>query len=93
MNTNKLPLIFKIAIAVICVFLIFTAFKLQFDINDLKERIEKLQIEEDKERYETEHLQSRLDDEFDDEYVKDTAKDKLNYGNSDDKVFYNSTEN
>ena len=91
MISKKLPLIFKIVIAIICVFLIFSAFKLQFDINDLKEKISELEELEDRERYETEHLQSRLDDEFDDEYVKDAAKEKLNYGNNEDKVFYNST--
>ena len=62
---------------------------MQFEFNNLKE--DKAKVEQQIQLYELkiDELQSRLDEEIDEEYIMRIAREKLNYRLPEEIIFYN----
>jgi Septum formation initiator. len=79
----------RIVIVFIIVLLVFSAFKLQLDLNGLKTQKKELSSQLKASKYEVERMQSELDRVTDDEYIAKVAREKLNYRDPNELVFYN----
>ena len=71
------------------VFCTVTIIQMQFEFNSLKE--DKAKVEQQIQLYELkiDELQSRLDEEIDEEYIMRVAREKLNYRLPEEIIFYN----
>ena len=71
------------------VFCTVTIIQMQFEFNNLKE--DKAKVEQQIKLYELkiDELQSRLDEEIDEEYIMRIAREKLNYRLPEEIIFYN----
>ena len=71
------------------VFCTVTIIQMQFEFNNLKE--DKAKVEQQIQLYELkiDELQSRLDEEIDEEYIMRIAREKLNYRLPEEIIFYN----
>lgn len=74
---------------VFIVFCTVTIIQMQFEFNNLKE--DKAKVEQQIQLYELkiDELQSRLDEEIDEEYIMRIAREKLNYRLPEEIIFYN----
>ncbi len=74
---------------VFIVFCTVTIIQMQFEFNSLKE--DKAKVEQQIKLYELkiDELQSRLDEEIDEEYIMRIAREKLNYRLPEEIIFYN----
>ncbi len=86
---NRSNIFVKAAAVVFIVFCAVTIIQMQFEFNSLKE--DKAKVEEQIKAYELkiDELQSRLDEEFDTEYIMRIAREKLNYRLPDEIIYYN----
>lgn len=79
----------RVVIVFIIVLLIFSAFKLQMDLNGLKNQKEDLSKQLKTTKYEVDRLKSELNRVTDDDYIAEVARNKLNYRDPNELVFYN----
>jgi len=79
----------KAAVLVFIVFCTVTIVKMQFEFNTLKESKEKVEAQIKAYEIRIDELQSRLEEQFDTEYIIRVARDKLNYRLPEEIIFYN----
>lgn len=86
---NRSNIFVKAAAVVFIVFCTVTIIQMQFEFNSLKE--DKAKVEQQIKLYELkiDELQSRLDEEIDEEYIMRIAREKLNYRLPEEIIFYN----
>ena len=86
---NRSNIFVKAAAVVFIVFCAVTIIQMQFEFNSLKE--DKAKVEQQIQLYELkiDELQSRLDEEIDEEYIMRIAREKLNYRLPEEIIFYN----
>ena len=86
---NRSNIFVKAAAVVFIVFCTVTIIQMQFEFNSLKE--DKAKVEQQIQLYELkiDELQSRLDEEIDEEYIMRIAREKLNYRLPEEIIFYN----
>ena len=86
---NRSNIFVKAAAVVFIVFCTVTIIQMQFEFNSLKE--DKAKVEQQIQLYELkiDELQSRLDEEIDEEYIMRVAREKLNYRLPEEIIFYN----
>ena len=90
MNLEKKgSLLGKLMVAFILVLLIATSFKLQMDLNTLHEKRQALQTQVHETKYHVERLENDIAMASDIEYIEKIAKEKLNYRNPNEIIFYN----
>ena len=88
-KVNRGSRLSRIVIVVLIILLVFSAFKLQMDLNALKTQKKELTSQLKSTKYEVERLQSELERVTDDDYIAKVAREKLNYRDPNELVFYN----
>lgn len=88
-NRGRLTLFMKLAVFVFISFCVINIFRLQMEYNDLREQAEALEDEKRSYEDDIEKKQEQLEKVFDDAYIMDIARDKLNYCMPDEIVIYN----
>ena len=83
MARQRANIIVRLAVLCVAVFLVFSAVNMQFRLGELRES--KAQLEEESLIY----MQLRLDEPVTDEYIRRIAREKLNYRDPDEILFYN----
>ena len=76
-------------ICAVIVFFIVAAFKLQMELNELRKQKEQLEAQLREARIEYERIAEEVEKSNTDEYKKQVAKDRLDYKNSGDTIYYN----
>lgn len=89
MKSSKPGVIIKIAVAIFAIFFVVTLVQQRIRRDELKREFEQLQIEVEQSELYVKKLQNILSSDFDLEYVKGVAKDKLNLVLPDEIIFYN----
>ena len=89
MKTRKTGIAVKLAIAVFTIFCLVTLFIQKIQIDDLENEISELKEKNEAQQAHNDKLQNRLDDEMDEDYIEDIAKDKLNLVLPEEIIFYN----
>lgn len=79
----------KIAVLIFAVFCIASIVKLQLKNNNINDSAVELQNQIQAEEDKINELQNKIDEPFDEEYVIDIAKDKLNLRLPEEVIFYN----
>ena len=89
MARQRANIVVRLAVLCVAVFLVFSAVNMQFRLSELRENKalleEQLAVLEDRLIY----MQLRLDATITDEYIRRIAREKLNYRESDEILFYN----
>ncbi len=86
---GRLTLFMKLAVFVFISFCIINIFRLQMEYNELREQAEKLEEQKQACEDDIEEKQEQLEKDFDDAYIMDIAREKLNYCMPDEIVIYN----
>ncbi len=89
MKSIQMSIPVKLTILLAFVFLIITYVSVEIRYSDLAEERDSLNERIEAVGDSCERLQNKLDTPFDEEYIIDLAKDKLNYCLPDEIVFYN----
>lgn len=89
MKIRKPGIAINIALVVFVIFCLVTVFKLKIELDDLTREYDQLQAEIDNTEAYVKKLENHLAEEFDEEYVKAIAKEKLNMGLREEVIFYN----
>ncbi len=79
----------KIAVVCIAVFCIFSIVRLQIKNNDVENQIQEASDRLDELNDKTADARRQMEEPFDDEYVADEARKKLNYHLPEEIIFYN----
>lgn len=89
MARQRANIIVRLAVICVAVFLVFSAVNMQFRLGELRES--KAQLEEEIAVLEDRliYMQLRLDEPVTDEYIRRIAREKLNYRDPDEILFYN----
>ena len=87
-NSTRMNFIVKLAILVIMCFCTVSIITMRSEYNELRDTEKKLQAEKEKYEDSIDRLQSELDHEMDEDYIKRIAREKLNYYLPDEIVFY-----
>ena len=89
MARQRANIIVRLAVLCVAVFLVFSAVNMQFRLGELRES--KAQLEEEIAVLEDRliYMQLRLDEPVTDEYIRRIAREKLNYRDPDEILFYN----
>ena len=89
MARQRANIIVRLAVLCVAVFLVFSAVNMQFRLSELRE--DKAQLEEELAVLEDRliYMQLRLDAPITDEDIRRIAREKLNYRDPDEILFYN----
>lgn len=86
---QRTNIIVRLAVICVCVFLIFSAVNMQFKLSELKQT--RAQLDEELAQVEDRllYIRMRLDSPITDEYIRRVAREKLNYRDPDEIIFFN----
>ena len=85
MARQRANIIVRLAVLCVAVFLVFSAVNMQFRLGELRESKAEMAVLEGRLIY----MQLRLDEPVTDEYIRRIAREKLNYRDPDEILFYN----
>ena len=86
---QRTNIIVRLAVICVCVFLIFSAVNMQFKLSELKQT--RAQLDEELAQVEDRllYIRMRLDSPITDEDIRRVAREKLNYRDPDEIIFFN----
>lgn len=79
----------RIAIVLAIIFFIYQIIAMQIQLADLKEQKQALELELDVIAENIDEMNLRIDMPITEEYIRKVAREKLNYRDSDEIIFYN----
>ena len=86
---TRTNLFIRLAVLVFICFCLITIIKTQIELNELQASKDDLEAQIDEYTGYVEELKGRLAQPFDDEYIMEVAREKLNYCLPDEIIFYN----
>lgn len=89
MGNKKNNLIIRFTVYCLLAVFILSVVNLQFKIKDLKEEKTNLELQIRTVRDNIDEINLRLSTPFSDEYIERVAKERLNYRNPNEIIFYN----
>lgn len=89
MRSKKTSIAVIIALVVFTLFFIITFFLQRIEIDSLNREYDQLSAKYEKLLEYNNKLQSKYDSDYDEEYIRGVAKDKLNLVLPDEIIFYN----
>lgn len=93
MGNGKSNLIVRFTVYCLLTVFVLSVVNLQFKIKDLKEEKSNLEIQIRSVRDNIDEINLRLSTPFSDEYIERVAKERLNYRNPNEIIFYNDYMN
>lgn len=89
MNKGKSNIVIRFTIYCLLAVFIFSVVNLQFQIRELKDEKRKLSVEIQTISDNIDEISLRLSTPLTDEYIERVAKERLNYRNPNEIIFYN----
>ncbi len=90
---NRLGFFGKLAFVVIILFLVISIVDKSIEINDLKEKEEKIKEQVENYTLQVERLESQLQEEVSEETIRRIAREKLNLRDPGDLIYSNDLPN
>lgn len=78
-----------IALSVVAVYVVYSIVNNSIQIRESQQKYEELKALTESIEEENEHIQTYLEDDANlDKYIEDMARDKLDFANSDERIYY-----
>ena len=85
----KMTMFMKLALIAFVVFCLLTILQLGMKSNDMRLKLAEIREQIERVKDGNEELGERLEEDFDDEYVEQIARDEMNYCKPDEIVIFN----